>query len=129
MARKFPEGSEIFQQDLAPCHTCQKVKNFINLNNISVLDWPGNSPDLNPIENFWSKIKLRLRRIDCATMVKLIEAIIDCWYRDPQIQENCKKLMDSMTKRVKSVTNGVLHPPCPCYSKTIACRSWKSSKR
>ena len=96
MARKFPEGSGIFQQDLAPCHTSQKVKNFINLNNISVLDWPGNSPDLNPIENLWSIIKLRRRRRDCTTTVKLIEAIID-------FQENCKKLINSMPKRVKLV--------------------------
>ena len=51
MARKFPESSGIFQQDLAPCHTSRKVKNFINMNNILVLNWPGNSPDLNPIEN------------------------------------------------------------------------------
>ena len=26
MARKFPESSGIFQQDLVPCHTSQKVK-------------------------------------------------------------------------------------------------------
>ena len=85
MARKFPEGSGIFQQDLASCLTSRKVKHFIDLNNISMLYWPGNSPSLNPIENLWSIIKLRLRRRDCTTMVKLIESIIDCWYRDPQI--------------------------------------------
>ena len=95
MARKFPEGSGIFRQDLAPCYTSRKVKNFINMNNILVLNWPGNSPHLNPIENLWSIIKLSLRIRDCTTMVKLIEAITDCWYRDPQIQENCKKLIDS----------------------------------
>ena len=103
MARKFPEGSGVFQQDLAPCHSSRKVTNFINLNNISVLHWPGKSPDLNPIENLWSITKLRLQRRDCITMVKLIEAIIDCWYRDPQIQETSKKLIASMPKRVKSV--------------------------
>ena len=59
-ARKFSEGSGIFQQDLAPCHTSRKVKNFINLNNISVLDWFGNFPNLNPIENLWSITKLHL---------------------------------------------------------------------
>ena len=103
MARKFPKASGIFQQDLAPCHTSRKVKTFINLNNILVLDWPGNSPDLNLIENLWSIMKIHLLRRNCSTMVKLIEAIIDCWYRDPQIQENCKKLIYSMPKRVKSV--------------------------
>ena len=101
MAKKFPEGSGIFQQDLAPCHTSRKVKNFTNLNNISVLNWPGNSPDLNSIENLWSIIKLCLRK--STTMLKLIEAILDCWYRDTQIQENCKKLIYLMPKRVKSV--------------------------
>ena len=105
MARKFPEGSGIFQQDLAPCHTSRKVKNFINLNNILVLDWPGNSLDLNPVENLSSIIKLRLQRRDCTTMVKLTEAIIDCWYGDSQTQENCKKLIDSRLKRMKSVLN------------------------
>ena len=38
MARKFPEGLEVFQQDLAFCHTSRKVKNVFALNNISVLD-------------------------------------------------------------------------------------------
>jgi len=29
-------------------------------NNIKVLDWPGNSPNLNPIKSLWSTIKSRL---------------------------------------------------------------------
>ena len=103
MARRFPEGLGVFQQDLAPCHTSRKVKNVFALKNISVLDWPRTSLDYNPIENLWSIIKLQLRRKVCTTVAKLIEAIIECWYRDLQTQDTYKKLVDSMTKRVKMI--------------------------
>ena len=51
MNQLFPDGSGVFQQDLAPCHTSKQVKNFMNNHHIKVLEWPGNSPDLNPIKN------------------------------------------------------------------------------
>ena len=41
----------IFMQDGAPCHRSKVAKTFLAENRIKVLDWPGNSPDLNPIEN------------------------------------------------------------------------------
>jgi len=48
------------------------VKNFLSDNNIAVLKWPGNSPDLNPIENLWAIIKKELHKYDCTTITKLI---------------------------------------------------------
>jgi hypothetical protein len=39
-----------FLQDRAPCHTRKKVITFLKEANIPVMDWPGSSPDLNPIE-------------------------------------------------------------------------------
>ena len=105
MQRAFPDGSGVFQQDLAPCHTSKISTNFFRMNNIKVLDWPGNSPDLNPIENLWSIIKIRLRKKDCTTKTKLIEAIIQVWHHDEQIRENCRNLIDSMPKRVLQVIN------------------------
>ena len=41
----------IFQQDMAPAHTAKTTKTWFNDHGITVLDWPANSPDLNPIEN------------------------------------------------------------------------------
>ncbi len=41
----------IFQQDLAPAHTAKNIKSWLNDHSVGVLDWPANSPDLNPIEN------------------------------------------------------------------------------
>ena len=106
MERAFPNGGGIFQQDLAPCHTAKKVKKFFEENHIKVLDWPGNSPDLNPIENLWSIVKNRLLKRDCTTQMKLINAIIDVWYHDQKITQNCEKLVESMPKRVKKlITN------------------------
>ena len=61
LKKRFPDGSGIFQQDLAPCHTSKLVKNFMTTTRIKMLDWPVNSPNLNPIENLWTICKERLR--------------------------------------------------------------------
>ena len=51
------ENNWIFQQDSAPCHTAKVVKLWIAMNEVKVLPWAGNSPDMNPIENLWELLK------------------------------------------------------------------------
>lgn len=41
-----------FQDDSAPCHRAKMVKEFLREQEyVTALSWPGNLPDVNPIEN------------------------------------------------------------------------------
>ena len=43
--------------DGTPCHRRKAVKKFLEQKKIKTLEWPGNNPDLNPIENLWCVMK------------------------------------------------------------------------
>ncbi len=47
----FKDADFIFQQDLAPAHTAKSTKSWLNDHAVGVLEWPANSPDLNPRES------------------------------------------------------------------------------
>lgn len=53
-----------FQQDNHPVHKSNQLKNFFNDYNIETIDWPPNSPDLNPIENLWALVKYELSLLE-----------------------------------------------------------------
>ena len=47
------ENTLLFMHDNAPCHKTEDVRELLRENNIPVMVWPANQPDLNPIENLW----------------------------------------------------------------------------
>ena len=57
----FEDADIIFQQDLVPAHTAKSTKSWLNDHGVGVLDWPTNSPDLNPRENLWCIVKRKMR--------------------------------------------------------------------
>ena len=76
---------------------------FLADNHIPVLKWPGNSSDLNPIENLWFLLKKKINALKPTTKRELIEDLIHVWNHDDEIKEMCPRLIRSMTTRVKTV--------------------------
>jgi len=57
-------GDPIFQQDGAKIHTARDTMAWFGENNIlvQVMEWPPNSPNLNPIEHVWNRVNEKLHQ-------------------------------------------------------------------
>ncbi len=55
-----------FQQDTAPCHKAQIISDWFleHDNKLTLLKWPPQSPDLNPIEHFWVVVQREIHIMD-----------------------------------------------------------------
>jgi hypothetical protein len=50
------------QQDNDPKHRSSKTERWLAVNVPLIMDWPSNTPDLNPIENMWNIMKHRIEK-------------------------------------------------------------------
>ena len=93
----------IFMQDNAPCHTAKSVQSFLEENRVNLLAWPGQSPDLNPLENVWAQLQ------QCLLEKKeSVEDTEDLWEETKRIfynfeQSYIEKLYNSLPKRINQV--------------------------
>ncbi len=95
----FKDADFIFQQDLAPVHTAKSTKGWLNDHGVGVLDWPANSPDLNPIEKGIAKRKMRNKIPKNADELKA--TVKETWASIPPQQ--CHKLITSMPRQIEAV--------------------------
>ena len=59
----YGDADFLFQQDLAPAHSAKTTSKWFDDHDITELDWPANSPDLNLTENLWGIVKRKISNI------------------------------------------------------------------
>lgn len=104
LKKYFSDDEDItLVQDNSPIHNAKKVKVWLENNNITVLKWPAYSPDLNPIENLWSRMEYLMQNRkpkDSEELWQLVKSTFDEIVSDEQYIKN---LVHSMPKRLKHV--------------------------
>uniref|UniRef100_A0A9J8AZF2 Tc1-like transposase DDE domain-containing protein n=2 Tax=Cyprinus carpio carpio TaxID=630221 RepID=A0A9J8AZF2_CYPCA len=101
----YPSSDGYFQQDNAPCHKARIISNWFleHDNEFTVLKWPQQSPDLNPIEHLWDVVERELHALDVhpTNLHQLQDAILSIW---ANISKECfQHLVESMPRRIKAV--------------------------
>jgi hypothetical protein len=87
--------------------TLQNVTlNFLQDQEIQMMEWPAMSPHLNPIEHVWDILERRIRKRPAAllTLQELAEALIEeAWQNLPQ--DALRSVVRSMPRRCQAVFN------------------------
>jgi transposase len=74
----------IFQHDNARPHAARVTREFLADNEVTVMDWPEYSPDLNPIEHLWDILGRRVMERGPANRNHLIQLLHQEWEAIPQ---------------------------------------------
>ena len=90
----------IMQQDNDPKHSSKSTKEWLK-KKICTLEWPSQSPDLNPIEMLWGDLKRAVRARKPSNLTDLKQFCIEEWAKIPV--SRCEKLVKGYRKRLLAV--------------------------
>ena len=91
----------IFQDDSAPCHRANGVKQWKSDQNMRCLEWPQQSPDLNPIENLWRDLGEAVRSTRCHNLNELQQVLVNEWSQIPV--RRFQRLIQSLSNWIRAV--------------------------
>jgi transposase len=92
----------ILMEDGAPVHRSKKANDWRDQHSLLKLDWPANSPDLNPIENLWKILKDKVsKKKKPRSREEMMSAIIKEWWAIPNT--TLESLVASMPEQINKV--------------------------
>ena len=89
----------VFQQDNNPKHILMVAMRYFEEKEITVLNWPAQSPDLNPIETLWGLCKRKMDGFNINNIHEYKRELERIWYAIPP--ETCYKLCRSFRDRAE----------------------------
>ena len=99
----------IFQQDNDPKHTSNVIKKYFANKKWEIMEWPAQSPDLNPIEHVWDQLEKAIRnRKPPKNTNELVSYLMEEWSNLDT--DYLQKLVESMPQRVQAVIDSKGYP-------------------
>ncbi|KAI3357464.1 hypothetical protein L3Q82_015503 [Scortum barcoo] len=95
------ERNWTLQHDNDPKHTSKSTKDWLKTKKWRVLEWPSQSPDLNPIEMLWGDLKRAVHARNPSNISQLKEFCIEEWSK--LSSDRCQRLVDGYKKRLTEV--------------------------